>query len=171
MINLRYMQIHADTYISYLDIFWPVSQRLMAPWPLGLGHTSSSTWSCASTSVKVSLAGGCHSGCQWVSLAAVTGTVPVPAARPAARPVSASESTTQASSTPSSSSSQLETPSLAVNSRGTGTVTARRNRTVTSGSRANGLSRHRVGGRGWRRTVTVTASLQLVQSQPCFTSS
>ena len=59
----------------------------------------------------------------------------------------ASEST---SSTPSSSQT------LAVNSRGTGTVTARRNR--TAGARANGLSRHRVGGRGWRRTVTVTAT-------------
>ena len=62
----------------------------------------------------------------------------------------ASESTVTSTVTPSSSQT------LAVNSRGTGTVTARRNR--TAGARANGLSRHRVGGRGWRRAVTVTAT-------------
>ncbi len=47
---------------------------------------------------------------------------------------------------------------LAVNtgSRGTGTVTARRNR--TAGAQANCLRWHRVGGRGWRRTVTVTCA-------------
>ncbi len=60
------------------------------------------------------------------------------------------------SSTPSSSSSESQTLAVPVNSRGTGTVTARRNR--TAGAQANGLSRHRVGGRGWRRTVTVTCA-------------
>ncbi len=42
-------------------------------------------------------------------------------------------------------------------------VTARRNLNRTAGAQANGLSRHRVGGRaglsgGWRRTVTVTCA-------------
>ena len=50
---------------------------------------------------------------------------------------------------------------------GTGTVTARRNR--TAGALANCLSRHRVGGRGWRRTVTVTCASEKPLSQPCFT--